>query len=314
MKSKLFRNILALMAASVVFSAVPGLAAYTISVETFGDSSGYSAPVYSIMEMMTTELTNSGLFQVVERARLDVIAREQRLAQSGLMDSRTAPQTGRLAGAQYMMTGAITNYSFSRAGGGGVVGRGRGLTGIAVGSNTAYVTLDVRIVDTTTGAIVYAGRAEGAASNVSGGLVSRYGGFGTSRSGGLLASATHKAITKVVDALRASVGAGVAPGSAEELHVLENRGPRNITIDAGSSNAGARRGKYYAVYRESGVVRDIRGNILDSERYYLAVIQVTDAHPQYSRCKVIRGGGFTRGDFVEPISRPDSVRLSYSDY
>ena len=313
MRNRLLNRMLALLMGLALFQAVPAFAAYTISVETFRDSSGSGAPVDAIMEVMTTELTNSGMFQVVERARLDVIAREQRLAQSGLMDQRTAPQAGRLAGAQYMMTCAITNYSFNKSGGAGIIGGGHGLTGIAVGSSTAYVTLDVRIVDNSTGAVVYAGRAEGAANNTGGGFMTRYGGFGTTKSGGLLAGATYKAVTKVVDILRSSVGAGAAPGTAAEFHVLDARGSRDVTIDAGSTS-GARNGKYYAVYRESGVVRDIRGNVLDSEKYYLAVLQVIDARPKYSRCKVVRGGGFTRGDFIEPVSRPNAVHLPQSDY
>ncbi len=313
MKSKLANGLLRLLAVGLLLAAVPASAAYTISVETFRDSSGSGAPADAILEMMTTELTNSGLFQVVERARLDVIAREQSLAQSGLMDQRSAPKTGRLAGAQYMMTGAVTRYGFSKAGGAGIVGGGHGLTGIAAASKTAYVTLDVRVVDNSTGAVVYAGRAEGASNSSGAGFATRYGGFGTTKSGGLLAAATYKAVQKSVAALRSAVGAGAAPGSAEELHVLEYGGSGDVTIDAGSSNAGARKGGYYAVYREGDVIRDIRGNIIEAEKYYLAVLQVTDARPKYSRCKVVRGGGFSRGDFIEPVSSPKSVSLSRYD-
>ena len=305
-KSAVFAAVLAL-----ALAAQSAFAAYTISVETFRNTSGRYVPVDSIMEMMITELVNSGTFQVVERSRMDVIAREQRMAQHGLTDRRGAPQSGRLAGAQYIITGAVTKYETTNTGGaaGAILGGYRGglLSGLA-NTNTAYVTLDVRIVDTTSGAIVYAGRAEGAATDVLGWLVSRYGGFGSGRSGGQLATATHKAVTKVVNNLREAVGAGAAPGSGGSNYVLENRAG-SVTIDAGSTTAGARRGQFYAVFREGAPIRDLHGNVLDAERDYIAVIQITDARPQYSKAKIIRGRGVRRGDGIELIRKPDQVRL-----
>lgn len=287
-------------------------AAYTISVETFRNVTDKHVPVGSIMEMMTTELVNSGLFRVVERARLDTIAREQRLSQSGLMDSSTAPSIGHLAGAQYIMTGAVTQYSTEGTGGGFVIGGGKSQTGILGGSKTGRVTINARIIDSTTGAIVYSGKAVGAATNTLGGLLNQYVGFGTGRSGGLLAAASHKAVMKIVDALGASVGGGYAPGNPASAshYVLSSRGSRNITIDAGTASGSARRGRYYAVYREGGFVRDLHGNILDSERNYVAVIQIIDARPRYSICKLVKGGNIRRGDAIEPVSRPRDVPIN----
>ena len=219
--------------------------------------------------------------------------------------------TARLIKAQSKPAGAVTKYETTNTGGaaGAILGGYRGglLSGLA-NTNTAYVTLDVRIVDTTSGAIVYAGRAEGAATDVLGGLVSRYGGFGSGRSGGQLATATHKAVTKVVNNLREAVGAGAAPGSGGSNYVLENRAG-SVTIDAGSTTAGARRGQFYAVFREGAPIRDLHGNVLDAERDYIAVIQITDARPQYSKAKIIRGRGVRRGDGIELIRKPDQVRL-----
>ena len=78
-----------------------------------------------------------------------------------------------------------------------------------------------------------------------------------------------------------------------------------------SSSSGAQKGRYFAVYRESDAVKDLRGNVLDVRRYYLAVLQVVDAKPNYSRCKIVKGGGFQRGDLIEPVNRPSSVALGY---
>ena len=71
----------------------------------------------------------------------------------------------------------------------------------------------------------------------------------------------------------------------------------------------ARRGQFYAVFREGAPIRDLHGNVLDAERDYIAVIQITDARPQYSKAKIIRGRGIRRGDGIELIRKPDQVRL-----
>ena len=135
LKSVMFAGVLAL-----ALAAQSAFAAYTISVETFRNASGRYVPVDSIMEMMITELVNSGTFQVVERSRMDVIAREQRMAQHGLTDRRGAPQSGRLAGAQYIITGAVTKYETTNTGGaaGAILGGYRGglLSGLTICENT----------------------------------------------------------------------------------------------------------------------------------------------------------------------------------
>ena len=84
---------------------------------------------------------------------------------------------------------------------------------------------------------------------------------------------------------------------------------RSVFSDAGSTTAGARRGQFYAVFREGAPIRDLHGNVLDAERDYIAVIQITDARPQYSKAKIIRGRGVRRGDGIELIRKPDQVRL-----
>lgn len=305
---KKLKKILALGLVAAALSARASRAAYTISVEPFRNATPYRIPADTVTEMMVTELVNSGMFQVVERDRIGAIAREQRLTQGGAAEE--GPRAGRLAGAQYIMTGAVTRYEHTGVGGGAggrVGGHRHGFIGGLIASSTAYVTLDVRIADAATSAIVYAGRAEGAGTSVMLGILSRYGGFGTGRGGGLMATAAHKAVTKVIDNLRRAVGAGAAPGGGDGNYVLENRGDV-VTIDAGTGG-GAKRKQYYAVYREGEPIRDLHGNVLDTERRYIAVIQVIDARPQYSNCRIARGGGVRRGDAIEPVRKPNQVRL-----
>jgi curli biogenesis system outer membrane secretion channel CsgG len=168
-----------------------------LAVRAFENKTGERVPASAITEMMTTELYNAGLFSLMERERLDVVADEIRLGQSGLMDSSTAPELGKIKGAQYTMTGAVTVYHYNAGGGAAVV---PGVAGGALGK-TAYVTLDIRIIDNTTGEIVYAAAEQGKAKREAAGLLTRFGGFASGSYGGILASATRDAVIRHVEAM-----------------------------------------------------------------------------------------------------------------
>jgi len=170
-----------------------------LSVRAFDNKTdNRSVPAAAITEMMTTELFNSGLFNLVEREKLNYVADEIRLGQSGLVDASTAPELGMIKGAQYAMTGAITVYRYNTKAGALPIPR-MGVIGAA--ANTGYVTLDIRIIDNTTSEIVYAAVETGSANREGGGLVTRYGGFAAGSHGGILASATRDAVMKHVKSM-----------------------------------------------------------------------------------------------------------------
>ena len=127
------------------------------------------------------------------------MADEIRLSQSGLMDESTAPELGKIKGARYSMTGAVTEYHYKASGGAVPI---PGIGGAGGVSNTAYVTLDIRLIDNQTGEVVYAAAEQGASNQTIGGLVTKYGGFGAGKINGILAAATRKAVAKHVEGLR----------------------------------------------------------------------------------------------------------------
>jgi curli biogenesis system outer membrane secretion channel CsgG len=186
--------VLCLLAAGTAAGARPRL-----SVRAFENKAGGNVPASAITEMMTTELYNSGLFSLMEREKLDYVADEIRLGQSGLMDASTAPEPGRIKGAQYTMTGAITQYFYNASAG---IVPIPGVGGAGAASNTAYVTLDIRIIDTSTGEVIYAAADQGASNPSMGGLVTKYGGFASGKSGGILAGATRKSVVRHVESMK----------------------------------------------------------------------------------------------------------------
>ncbi|MDR1873865.1 MAG: CsgG/HfaB family protein [Synergistaceae bacterium] len=169
-----------------------------LAIRAFENKTPEQVPASAITEMMTTELYNAGLFALMERERLDVVTDEIFLGQSGLVDSSTAPEFGKIRGAQYTLTGAVTVYHY-RAGGGVVA-----IPGIAGGAaaKTAYVTLDIRVIDNTTSEVVYAAAEQGRATREAAGIVTRFGGFATASYGGILATATRDAVARHVTTMK----------------------------------------------------------------------------------------------------------------
>lgn len=159
------------------------------------------APAGAIMDMMVTELSKAGVFGLVEREALNYIAEEQQLAMSGLMDMSTAPQVGRLKGAQYTMTGALSLFYYEKKS----TGIRIPLIGYATQKNTAYVMIELRVIDNTTGEIVYAMNKLGTAKRGSKGMIPMGDvllGARTETEGGALASAARNAVEQHVQAMK----------------------------------------------------------------------------------------------------------------
>ena len=160
------------------------------------------APAGAVMNMFVTELSKAGIFELVEREALNYIADEQRLAMSGLMDMSTAPQAGKIRGAQYTMTGAITLYYFAE--------KGQGMKIPIIGTyaqiNNAYVMLEIRIIDNATSTVIYADNKLGVSerrSRGNTGVGSYFIGKYTKTEGGALSAATRQAVEQHVKAIKA---------------------------------------------------------------------------------------------------------------
>jgi curli biogenesis system outer membrane secretion channel CsgG len=126
--------------------------------------------------MLTNELAGTGNFKMVERQKLDAVLDEQDLADSGRVSKKTGAKIGKLTGAQYLVTATLSAFESDVKGTGG----GVSFRGISVGGKKedAYMAVDLRVIDTTTGEIEFTRSVEARAS--SGGLaVGVYrGGFG----------------------------------------------------------------------------------------------------------------------------------------
>lgn len=129
-----------------------------------------------LASMLTNELAATEKFKIVERAKLGHVLQEQDLAESGRVEKKSAAKIGKLTGAKYLVMGTVSAYDEKTAGGGG----GLSFRGINVGGkkDEAYIAIDLRVVDTTTGEVAYTRTVEARSTSygVHGGVYR--GGFG----------------------------------------------------------------------------------------------------------------------------------------
>jgi len=121
----------------------------------------YSGGAEAAQDVFVTELVKSGKYRVVEREQLEALMKEKNLSLSGDVDPSTAVRVGKLLGVNYLLTGAVTEYGNTDVSGGG--------GGVYVGKRKFVAALNARLIDTSTGEIVWAdeARAEEASIKVS---------------------------------------------------------------------------------------------------------------------------------------------------
>jgi curli biogenesis system outer membrane secretion channel CsgG len=119
-----------------------------------------------LQDMLSSELASTKAFQVLERKEIDAVLGEQELGKSGRIDKSTRAKMGKIKGAKYLVAGTVSAYEESTSGTGG----GIGIAGFSIGGKKekAYMAVDLKVIDTTTGEIVDARTVE--ASSSSGGL------------------------------------------------------------------------------------------------------------------------------------------------
>jgi curli production assembly/transport component CsgG len=140
------------------------IAIYNISDSTGqfkGDRTGVSSTVVTqgATEMLVTALQRSRQFTVLDRVRFGDFINEQNLVSSNRIVPGQGPAIGAMTGAQYLISGAITEYQVD------MVTGGLGLRIAGKGGSQEYArascAIDLRVTDTTTGEVVWAESLKG---------------------------------------------------------------------------------------------------------------------------------------------------------
>jgi curli biogenesis system outer membrane secretion channel CsgG len=121
---------------------------------------------WELSDLLSNELASTKAFNMVERKTLEAVLTEQNLAASGRVSPGSAAKIGKQTGAQYLITGSVSAYEedVTESGGGFSFG------GFSLGGKkeSAYLAIDLRVIDMTTGEIIDTRTVEG--SSKGGGL------------------------------------------------------------------------------------------------------------------------------------------------
>lgn len=123
-----------------------------------------------VRQMLTTALFNSGKYIVLERKAIDLVNWEQEFSRSDKVKAATRIPKGQLEGVEFLILGSLTAFEPKESGGSGVsdivvpiFGKKHRPVKTETGATweTAYVAMDLRVVDTRTARVVSAMAVEG---------------------------------------------------------------------------------------------------------------------------------------------------------
>ncbi|HBA61578.1 MAG TPA: hypothetical protein DCZ92_12340 [Elusimicrobia bacterium] len=117
----------------------------------------YASSVTGLQDSLTASLMKTAKIRLVERARVDAALAELKLASSGLVDSNTAAQVGKLIGAKYAVLGSVTALS--------VTDESRSVLIAAKTDRNVAVSAEARLINLETGELLGAGKAVGEAKS-----------------------------------------------------------------------------------------------------------------------------------------------------
>ncbi len=111
-----------------------------------------------LQDMLVSELASMKSFQVLERKELEAVLGEQDLGASGRVDRNTAAKIGKIKGAKYLVASTVSAYEEGTSGKRGGISIGP----LSLGGKkaTAYMAVDLKVIDTTTGEVVDARTVE----------------------------------------------------------------------------------------------------------------------------------------------------------
>ncbi|MHC4872258.1 MAG: CsgG/HfaB family protein [Planctomycetota bacterium] len=271
-------------------SEIPG-PKRTVSVGNFTAIGSFKAQ-YGDMDiggglgaMMTTALVESDRFIVLERANINQVLAEQEMKAQGLSKGTAAPDTGKITGSQLLIYGSVTEFGSSNRGGGfsfgfrGFGGRNAPSIGASPQWKKGAVTMDIRVVDSTTGQIIKNFKAREKVSSRSWSLSAGINQISVGNNHFVktpLGDAARRCITKVVEKF-----ARITAKRPWSGMVVDVEGG-TVYINAGSVS-GIKKGDTFKIMRITKTFTDPRtGQVIGQKKKELGRVAVTEVMEKLS--------------------------------
>lgn len=250
----------------------------------------------ALTEVLTTELSKTGKFVVLERKSLADINAEQELGASGKVNAETATKAGAIIGAQILVRCAISEYAYTQTGTSGSL---KIIKGLSLGATVlrAQVGIDTRIYDAKTSEVLASTVTRGNATAKGADIKftdtkmdASAGGFMTTP----LGQASRDALAAAVQFIVAKVG-----DSAFEARVIRAEG-KDIYLNAGEES-GVSVGERFGIYRGGEALIDpSTGTDLGTPDRQVGIVLVKIVRPKYAVGELVSGEVPQRNDIARP--------------
>lgn len=239
------------------------------------------------VDVLYSELSNMGKFVLYERSSLDQLDREFQLIESGRVNLDTAAEAGKLVGVQAVVVGTISQF--------GIWEEAKDYGVYKKKVEIAEATVDVRVVDVTSGRVIYAdtgtGRYERELETVLG--------FGEKATFDetMADKALREAMSKFIGALANKIME--MPWEGYVMDVDRAAGQEVLYINSGRLS-GMTEGQVLTVKRVTGKLTDpVTGEFKGYKTVPLGKAQVYELSGEdVSMARMIEGSGAMRGDLV----------------
>jgi len=232
-------------------------------------------------DLLATELSKNKNFEVIERQQIRSVLQEQSFGASGAVDDSTAAQMGKLVGLKYIVYGKIISA--------GAESGSHSLMGLTVNQLNVKVQIAVRMIDATTGSIVWAEQVDGSIKKTGGSYGSMSSQTGVSAS--IYDEALNKAVKKIVNAINQQ-----SPTEGTIAKVGANK----VYLDIGNEQ-GVRVGQSFSVVREGETITNAAGQVIGVEKTDVCKIKITSVDGQMSIAEI-------QGKPASAIQQGDKVR------
>jgi curli biogenesis system outer membrane secretion channel CsgG len=236
------------------YVAVPGGGSYDIGL--------------GASDMLATELSKNKNFQVIEREQIRSVLQEQGFGASGAVDPKTSAKVGKLLGLKYIVYGKILSA--------GAEAKHTELMGVMINKLSVKVQIAVRMIDTTTGAIVWADQVEGKIDKKGGGIAG-VGATGTRVSASVYDEAIHSAIDQIVSRINQQ-----APTEGNIVKISGNK----LYLDIGIEQ-GIQPGQKFTVFREGDVITNAAGKVIGVDKTDICTIKITRVEGNMSIAEIV---------------------------
>lgn len=248
-----------------------------------------------LTEMLTSVLVRTGRFVVLERAAIAGVDQEQALASGGRVTQETAARQGALLGAQALITGDITGFTFEKSSlGGAITNLVKGLS-VAAERVSAEVILDLRLIDPSTGEVIFAAKGKGTASQtgVAADLVRDEKSYSAdAQMTTPLGQASREAIQNAVVAILT----GMPKVRWSAMVVAVRNGVVYLNVSAAD---GIKPGLELEVFsQEEALVDPATGKALGAPETLVGSIVVESVLEQFSTARIVTGDQIVRGQVV----------------